>query len=288
MLKWFIEYLVKDLDVQPGTAATIILSLFTFSLGFLITWTAAALSKWIKKIKYKKSLSIIIRSFLNSCKTQYLILEKFSSQKGYLHDEGYTIQIKSNFAQNYLSNIDVKVFIENYSSLFKRNRAQEISDLLELVEAVRMAKQTSQDQMKSFYPTYEENLKKYNENIDSLRKLQDDLALEYNGKEIGKDIERDIAEYVYSIVSTFTQWKLNGGSISIEVTNTEIITPLFDRALSIPPNIISRKVIENCLQCRIAVENIRNVQRYMKDEVAALENAHKEAYEKGIKIISKW
>jgi hypothetical protein len=55
MLKKLIDYLVHDLGVQPNVAVTIILSLFTFSLGFIITGTSAGISKWIKKRNYKRS-----------------------------------------------------------------------------------------------------------------------------------------------------------------------------------------------------------------------------------------
>src|SRR5205085_2526608 len=82
MLKDLIEYLVHDLGVQPNVAVTIILSLVTFSLGFVITWTAAAVSKWTKRKNYKKSLKIVIKNFLEACQKQQQLLEVFSTHKG--------------------------------------------------------------------------------------------------------------------------------------------------------------------------------------------------------------
>ena len=55
MLKKLIEYLVQDLGIQPNVAVTIILSLFTFSLGFIITWAAGGISKWVKKKIIKRA-----------------------------------------------------------------------------------------------------------------------------------------------------------------------------------------------------------------------------------------
>jgi hypothetical protein len=284
MLKNLIDYLVQDLGVQPNVAVTIILSIFTFSLGFIITWIAAAISKWIKRKNYKKSLTIIIKHFLESCRKQYLLLEPFSSQKGFLHGENYNISVKSNFAQNYLSTLDIKIFIENFSSFFNKTRAQEIADFFEIVETVKTSKETAKEQIKTYYSNYDENLKKYNDGLDGLRKLQDDLALEYNGKTIDSQLEN----YIFSIVATFTKWKQGGSSTNIHVTNTEIVTPLFDTALSLPPNPISRKVIDHCIQCRIAVENISNVGGYMKDEIETLKKVHKDSYERGTTIFNKW
>jgi len=284
MIKKLIDYLVQDLGIQPNVAVTIILSLFTFSLGFLITWTAGGISRWVKRKNYKKSLKVVIKHFLESCQTQYVLLGDFSKQKGFLHGENYKISIKSNFGQNYLSTLDIKTFIENFSSIFKKERAQEISDLFEIVETVKTSKDAFKEQIKVYYSSYNENLKKYNENIDSLRKLQDDLALQYNGK----TIDAELASYIHSISCTFTEWKKNGANININATSTEIVSPLFETALAFPPNAISRKIIDNCSQCREAVENIANVERYMKDEIKALKDVHENSYEKGMLIFNKW
>ena len=284
MLKKLIDYLVQDLGVQPNVAVTIILSLFTFTLGFIITWTAAGISKWVKRKNYKKSLKIVIKNFLKSCKKQHLLLETFSTHKGFLHGENYNISIKSNFGQNYLSTLDVKTFIENFSSIFKKTRAQEIADLFEIVETVKASKETFKEQIKVYYSSYDENLKKYNENLDGLRKLQDDLALEYNGK----TIDAQLANYISTIVGTFTKWKEKGANINVHATNTEIVTPLFETALTLPPNLISRKIIDYCIQCRTSVENITNVEEYMKDEIKALKKVHEDSYNNGVTILNKW
>lgn len=284
MLKKLIDYLVQDLGIQPNVAATIILSLFTFVSGFIITWIAAGFIKWVKRKNYKKSLKIIIRNFLESCKIQYVVLENFKEQKGFLHGENYHISIKSNFGQNYLSTLDIKTFIENFSSLFNKTRAEEISDLFELVETVKTSKDTFKEQFKAYYSNYEENLKKYNENLDGLRKLQDDLILEYNGKAI----DTALYGYVSSIVSTFSKWKESGANTNIYVTNTEIVSPLFEKALVTPPNPISRRIIDYSIQCRTAVQNISNVEAYMKEEIETLKNVHKNSHEKGIAILNNW
>jgi hypothetical protein len=111
MLKELISYLENDLNVQPDVAVTIVLSLFTFSLGYLITWSAAAVARIIKRKNYKKSLKVIIRNFLDSCQKQYLLLEDHKDQRGFLQGENFVFTIKTNFGQNYLSTLDIKTFI---------------------------------------------------------------------------------------------------------------------------------------------------------------------------------
>lgn len=284
MLKKLIDYLVQDLDVQANVAVTIILSLFTFSLGFIITWTAAAISKCVKRWNYRKSLKIIVGNFLNSCQQQYLSLEKFVGQKGFSEGENIYFSIIANFGQNYLSTLDIKTFIENFSSFRMKNRAKEIADLFQIVENIKVSKETFKEQVKVYYTSYEKAHEKYNENLDGLRKLRDDLALEYNAKPINKQL----ADYISSIAAVFTNWTQNGANTSINATNTEIVLLLFNEAKANPPNAISRKVLDYCIQCRISVESISNCERYIKEEIDTLMVIHKDSFEKGTLILNKW
>jgi len=284
MLKRIIEYLVNDLGITANVAVTIILSLLTFSFGFIITWIASAISKWKKRINYRKSLKILIRDFLASCEKQYLIMENFKDHKGFLYGEDYKISIKSNFSQNYLSSLDVSVFIENFSSTFKKSRASEISQIFEIVETVKTSKETFKEQISYYYSRYDEYFKLYNENLDNLRRIQDDLALEYNGK----TVDERLASYIFSIFKTYSDWKQKGASTIINETFTEIVNPLFDTALKTAPNEISRKIIDYCLKCRLAVEEISNIEKHMKEEIDEVRKIHEVSFNNGIAIINNW
>lgn len=246
MLKKLIDYLVNDLGVQPNTAATIILTLFTFSLGFIITWTAAAISKWLKRKKYRKSFKIILNDFISACKIQYQELEKFPLQKGYLNGGDYTITVKTNYGLKYLANLDINVFIDNFSSLFKKNRAAEVSQLLEIVEQVKSDRESIKELIDFTYLKYSESFDIYNENLDSLRKLYENLPLKYNGTAI----EANFHIYIQSIIDTFNRWNEKGALTHINVTLDQIVNPLYTEAKKISQNEISRDVIEHTLKCR--------------------------------------
>ncbi|MEJ8841503.1 hypothetical protein WG954_03855 [Lacibacter sp. H375] len=284
MLKKIIDYLVQDLEVQPNVAVTIILSLLTFCLGFIITWTAAGVSKWIKRRNYKRSLRVVIHNFLESCRKQYLLLEPLTKQKGFLEGENYNVFVKSNFGQHYLSSIDIKTFIDNFSSFFSKRRPQEIADFFEIVETVRAVKDTSKEQITIYQSSYDENLKKYNENLNELRKLNDEFALEYSGK----NVNPHLVSYISNFASTFIKWIEGGGNKSVQATNFEIVTPLIEIAKSFPHGPHSRKIIDHCVQCRAAFENIYNVDEYMKDEIGNLRKIHKNSYDRGIALVKKW
>ena len=60
------------ITVRVNVAVTIILSLFTFRLGFIKTWTASGISKWVERKNYKKSL-FYTKNMLNQCHSCQLI-----------------------------------------------------------------------------------------------------------------------------------------------------------------------------------------------------------------------
>lgn len=283
MLKRIIDYFVNDLGIPINVAATIILTLLTFSFGFIITWTAAAVSKWNKRRNYRKSLKIIIRDFLNSCKKQYDGLDSFSNHKGFLHGEDYKIILKSNFGQSYLANLDVSIFIENFSSIFKKARATEISHIFEIVASVKNSKESFKEQMSFFYSKYDDWFQIYNDHLENLRKLHDDLVLEFNGTPLVQ-----LNAHINSIFKTYSDWRNNGANTFINTTSTEIVNSLFENALEFPPSTLSRKVIDNCLSCRLAVSEIMNVENHMKEEINEVRDVHKRAFENGLPIINRW
>lgn len=120
MFKSIIGYWESQLGIQRSVVVTLILTLSTFSLGFIINWTASYIIRGVKKRRYRKSLKVIIADFLQSCNRQSKEFENILTQKGYLHGENYIIPNKSNFGQNYLTGLDISVFIENFSANFKK------------------------------------------------------------------------------------------------------------------------------------------------------------------------
>lgn len=284
MLKRIVLFLHETLDIPNAVAASIVVTLFTFSFGYLITWSVSAFSRRRKRYIYKKSLKLIIINFLSSCKLQHQELLKFDEQKGFLNGDNYTVIIKSNYAHNYLSKIDLKEFIENFSTI-RVKRAQEISDFFEIVETVRIVNELFKDQYKMFYSSYEKNLEIYNLNLDSLRKIQDDLILEMSAPTI---INPQVIKYIPTVLSVFENWAKNGASIIINATNDQIVGPLHQGAISNPPNNISKKILDHCMQCKMAVANIENIEKLMKEEILHLRSTFKHAYERGSELIIGW
>ena len=98
---------------------------------------------------------------MERCKIQSYEFDKLLIQPGYLFGNGYKIVVASNFSQNYLSTLDVKVFIENFSSIFKRGRAKQIAEFFELIENVKFVRELLNNTIDYTYESYKENNKLY-------------------------------------------------------------------------------------------------------------------------------
>ena len=284
MLKYIINYLENELGVNSAVAPNIVVTLTTFIFGFIITWTAGYISRLIKKYKYRNILKVIIRQYLERCKLQIKELDNFAQQEGFLYGDGYTVNITSNFSENYLSNLDVKVFVENFSSVFKRKRATQVAELFELIERIKYARELLNNMIIKVDDRYKEQSKIYNENITGIRKLQEDLPLKYNGKQVESEFEM----YLKSIPATFKNWKEKGSSTKIVDTLNEIVNTIYNSSVNVKVNEVSREMIDFTLNCKQAVSNLKMGEEVLREQIIHTKVVFEKSYEKGIEILEAW
>ncbi|MBL0200394.1 MAG: hypothetical protein IPP81_09550 [Chitinophagaceae bacterium] len=276
--------MVKDLGVSANVAPNIVVTLTTFILGFLITWTAGYVSRFVKKIKYRRILKVIIRQYLDRCKLQIEELENFTKQKGFLHGQGFTIVMASNFSQTYLSNLDVKVFVENFSSIFKRGRAKQVAELFELIERIKFSKERLDEVVAKVDERYKDEKKIYDDNLTGIRKLQEDLRLRYHNKEV----ESEFASYLESIPKAFKNWIDKGAPTNMIDTLNGIVNPIYDSSVKVDVNEVSREMIDFTLNCRQAVVNLELGESVLREQILHTKEIHEKSYSKGIEILDDW
>ncbi len=285
MIKSFFDTLESLLGIDRKVSIPIVLTLSTFLLGFIINWTANAVIKWLKKRRYRTSLMVIINDFVHSCKAQEKINDKFTEQKGYLHGENYTLQIKSNFALNYLSKLDVASFIENFSRNFDSKRPEEICELFSLVENVRFQNEKLQEMMELTRQKYWEHADEYKKGLDGIRIIFDEFISEHREK---KDVPKEVFDMVNPIGLIFKKWTDKGANKNIHNTHSEIVISVYNQTKTSKPHPYSTKLLNHCLDSMLAFDNIKNVEQVMKDEIAYSASVYKNAHDKIASIYNKW
>ena len=94
---------------------------------------------------------------------------------------------------------------------------------------------------------------------------------------------------INGIFDVFKKWKDNGADFTVNSTCTQIINPLYE--LSIQErynNQFSAKVVELCLPCRVAFNNMRLSEDLLKSSVRESLEIHKKAYVEGVRVTKNW
>jgi hypothetical protein len=287
MLKSLIEYLVNNLGVDRNTASTIIITLAIFACGYIISGVVLVISKWRQRFIYRRSLKIIISEFFNSCEKQYDQFKIFSAEKGFSDGADYQITLVSNFALQYLTSLDVTIFIKNFSSLTSRKRAIEISNFLEIVELIKENKSTLQKSISMAFDSYSENLAIYNKNIHELRSLINIIALDFNGR-LTNEIEPSLHEYIGKILEVFSLWSEKGEKNAVNDTANDLVSPILKISTETKPNSYSFSATNSCVLCLSAHENILNAEEMIRTEVEHSAKTYQNAFEKGRRITQHW
>lgn len=263
---------------------TVIVSLLIFFSGFFVNGFIKYIGKCVKKHNYRKTIIIIINQFNNRSRVQVDELDKVLSQKGYLFADGYDLKIASNFGLKYLSTTDVKEFMLNFTSLTARHRTIKIVNLFESIERVIQAKKMFDKIIESVHKSYQEQYKIYNDELTSLRKLQEDLPIKY--KQLPEDI--DFRNYLISIPRVFNGWIEGGCDSSIWSTYNILVKPWNEQAKAAPITEVSRLVIDHTLTCILAVENIQNAEKILKSQTLNAREMHAKASADGVVFVSQW
>jgi hypothetical protein len=284
MIKSIIDYIVNDLGVERDTAVTIVVSLVTFGSGYLVTGLIKAIHKWRKQISYRKILKIIIDDFLNLCEKQHRIFENYSKEKGFAEGSNVNISVVPNFSQNYLAEVDVSIFIENFSLFFSKKRGIQISEFFELVETIKSNKIDLRTNINMAIDSYNRNLITYNQNLHSLERFKDYLGVEYNDK----SVDLSFVKYLNGIYHPFMDWHKKGKSTNLKDTNEQIIQPILANLRILMPDKISHEAITFCLLAEGAYVNIINAENLIKDIISESAILYKSTYEKGRLLVKNW
>ncbi len=284
MLKKLIDYLVNDLGVERDTAVTVILTLLTFACGYLITGIIKFIARWKKQTNYKRTLKIIIEDFLSLCEKQSKVFEQFSTEKGLIEGSNFNIKVVPNFNQNYLSGIDVSIFIENFSLFFNKGRARQISSFFEIVESVKYSKVALKETIGMALSSYQKSLVVYNQNLHNLERLKDSIPANLNGVQVDSALD----PYINAIYDPFIQWTKNGKISHIKTTYTEIVRPTLENYRVLTPTPLSHEAITYCLLCDGAYIDISNAENLIKEQVAESAITYKKAFENGSRLAKDW
>lgn len=273
MLK-VIDYF-KTLGVDSNTTATILITIFIFSFGLLLSWLARQLKNIKERNSYKKSLVLILEDFGKACEKQNKVVSKSLTTVGLKGNKNFVIKYVPIGTLDYLNKLDFNIFLQNFEPLlFKRLFSKSISKLFELIAQVKIQNESAREFMKEFSEKYAGYEKEYRENLGELKKIHDSLGAQLDGKVLHKDDGGELLQQYFKI---FSDWFKNGSSRTLEDTYSQIVLRTIERLKEIAPHSIILSINDHALKCDLAYENIANIDKMLAEKFGDFAHFHRRA-----------
>ena len=212
-MKRIIDFLTNDFGVDRNTAATLIITIFTFLIGLIATLLTNYIITKIKKRGYRKGFKVVIKDFIDSCKRQYKTFINPTAEQKVLEGEDFVIRIVPNSSLSYLSSIDKKDFIINFSSIFNKKRPKVISKLFYIIESVKVVNDETPKGIIILFDKYSVQEHIFQEHLDELRKINDQFINEILSPNFHSHPEKIFIENYLNI---FKSWIENGQNTQLK------------------------------------------------------------------------
>jgi hypothetical protein len=176
---------------------------------------------------------------------------------------------------DYLTKIDLQVFLQNFEPIFpKKIYSKAISKLFNLLAIIKSQNECLEKVLNYFSDRFSVSERNYHQNIDALRRIFDELAVKYNGKEI---LVEEGGQLIQDYADIFSKWIKNGAITNIYSTYSEIVVPIKGLGKSHKTSPLILPISNHALQCHYAFANIDKIEKSLKVRYNEFAFAHRNA-----------
>ncbi len=220
-----IEYF-KNLGVDANTTATILITIFTFSVGLFATWLAGQIKSCKEKKSYKKSLLLILKDFSKTCENQMKVVTASLEKAGLHSGNDFIINYIPIGTLDYLNKIDFTVFLENFEPIFyKQKYSKAVSKLFSLIAQIKVQNDSIVGYSKILFEDYRKHENKFYDKVYKLRQIHDELGVNFNGKPI---VQNSGGELIQGYFQIFGDWMKNGEKTDFKSEQNEIVLKILE------------------------------------------------------------
>lgn len=216
----------KGFGVDENTTATILITLFTFSIGLLATWVAGQIKSYKEKQSYKKSLLLILRDFSKTCDKQTKVVAASLEKAGLNAGNDFIINYIPIGTLDYLNKIDFTVFLKHFEPTFYNKKySKAVSKLFSLIAQIKVQNDSIAGFSKMLFEEYKKHEKQFYDNVDKLRQVHDELGINFNGKPIVPNTGGELVQGYFQI---FGDWMKKGEKTDFESEQNEIVLKVLE------------------------------------------------------------
>lgn len=265
----------KGFGVDANTTATILITLFTFSIGLLVTWIAGRIKSFKERQSYKKSLLLILQDFSKTCDKQTKVVALSLEKAGLNVGNDFIINYIPIGTLDYLNKIDFTVFLKNFEPTFyKKKYSKAVSKLFSLIAQIKVQNDSIAGFSKMLFEEYKKHERQFYDNVDKLRQVHDELGINFNGKPIIPNTDGELVQGYFKI---FGDWMKNGGKTDFESEQKEIVLKVLEinKGFQNIPLILQTNDI--ALKADLAYINIVKIDGILKNKFKDFIHFHRRA-----------
>jgi hypothetical protein len=246
--------------IDPDTSATILITLFVFVSGLIITAVASYIAGLINRNTRREIMRLNLIDFAKQLDTQAHSYRRFSRQLNVKNYKTVTFS-RSDISQT--SNLKVVGYENMYNAFFHLptwpNRSKKLkafSQIWQIIEVVTYWQQKATEDYEQFLPLYNEYNQRRNEAVSEYFDFIRPILISANKKVI----DAGYAEYLSAVDAIHVAFE-NGGKTTLpHVIQEKLVKPLRELNRKYK-NEISARMIGLILSLDVAYQNQRNLLR---------------------------
>ncbi len=223
-----INYIKETFNTDNNTAATIFITLFVFITGFLLN----ELRKWVSKLleyrNYKKLFKDIIQEISRTTQNQSEYFKEFYPQltikyRQVYHLKSRTITHLESFDKLHLPLLHASYFHWwiNICGKFRRKAFNMVINSIALLNELEYSYPNEMEKFMNIYNKYEDI---WNENVNLLRQIHDEIISDTQGK----SVQGEYNEYLKDMDLLWVKWQKNENRVNYDVLKETLLIPLLE------------------------------------------------------------
>lgn len=287
MLEWFKCYIEDTFNTDSNTAATIVITLFVFALGYLFSFVSKVISGLISRCRIRRLVKGQMLSLHDDVKTQSEFFTEFSAKLDLSKSENLMLKNVSMPDLTNYQNIEFEKVYQSYNTGIENilnSRKKLYDELIRLTGGLLYVKERYQIIFKDFSDANNRFNEKWSVHIEELRRLFDKISVEIH---TNRDLTPNQSEYgreLNNIILSYQEMNDN----SKENTFNNLVEPLIELNQRFGRRLpqYSLPMIDILSECRYDFRNIEFLFRDYRTVFNEYTNSYKKIYRK-LRIIGK-
>lgn len=173
--------------------------------------------------------------------------------------------------------------MQNFEPIFPRKiYSKAISKLFDQLSGIKSQNESLERDLNYFSDRFTVNEKEYQDNIEAIRKIVEELIVRFNGK----TLDAEQGHLIQDCFDIMGNWVKNGAKTNMIDTYPEIVKPVLQlgKTHSTIPLVIP--LTDHALKCTYAFGNIEKIEKFLTSRYKKFAFAHRRA-EKIVGVILK-